>query len=71
MRSLNMKVWKPLTKYKKQREEWAYHCDFTLEEGERFELKLPDGTGIKEVCPEGMIYKFHFEICVEPFKIEK
>ncbi|MHA1225130.1 MAG: hypothetical protein ACTSR2_00635 [Candidatus Hodarchaeales archaeon] len=63
-----MIIWKPLTKYKKHREEHAYHCDFALEEGEVFELKLPNGEGIKEICPKGKTLKFHFEICVEPFE---
>ena len=64
-----MRTWKPLTKFHKHREEWAYHCDFALEEGETLELKLPDGSGIKEVCPKGKVYKVHLEICVEPFII--
>lgn len=62
-----MEIWKPLTKYHKHREEWAYHCDFALEEGEEFRLILPDGRKIVEVCPKGKVYKFHFEVCVEPF----
>jgi len=71
-----MRIWKPLTRYKKHRKEWAWHCDFALEKGDVFEMtlpkeiSLPDGKGLKEICPKGQILKIHLEICVEPFVVK-
>lgn len=68
-----MKIWKPLTKFMKQRKEWAWHTDFAMEEGETFSLVLPgQGDNWRELipledCPKGKVLKIHLEICVEPF----
>ncbi len=60
-------MWKPLQRYSKQRQEWAYHCDLSLEEGEAFRIKVC-GKEMKEICPKGQEFKIHLEICIEPFK---
>ena len=33
-----MKIWKPLTNFKKQRNGWAWHADVAIEEGESLSL---------------------------------
>ena len=62
-----MKIWKPLTKYKKFREEFAYHTDLRLDEGECFVIDF-NGYGVKECVPKNKIWKIHCEIAVEPFE---
>jgi len=65
-----MKIWKPLTKFKKPRGEHAWHADFALEEGEELSLAIADEIHHLESCPDGLEYKIHLMICVEPFKKE-
>ena len=68
-----MKIWKPLTKFKKHRNEHAWHADLALEEGEVLALDMGDCTEpdflskVLETCPKGKELKVHVEICVEPF----
>ena len=62
-----MKTWKPLTKFKKHRDEWAWHADFALEEGESLTLIMGEDLETLETCPKGKELKVHIEICVEPF----
>ena len=62
-----MIIWKPLTKFAKQRKEWAWHTDFALEEGERLILGMGNKTKVLEECPKDKQLKVHLEICVEPF----
>ncbi len=70
-----MKIWKPLTKfrYTDERDEYKYHTDFALEEGESILVLIgrDGGTGKKvllnENVPKGMLKKYHFELAVESF----
>ena len=62
-----MKTWKPLTKFKKYRDEWAWHADFALEAGEELRLIIA-GEDHLMACPvKGIELRIHLEICVEPF----
>ncbi len=68
-----MIVWKPLTEFKKPRDETGFHADFALEEGEDFYIVFgPAGEGMElmRVCPEGKVWKIHFELAVEEFEAE-
>ena len=65
-----MKIWKPLTTFKKHRKEWAWHTDFALEEGESLTLGMGKKIERLESCPAGQELRIHMEICVEPFDIE-
>ena len=64
-----MKIWKPLTKfrYTEDRNEWKYHTDFAVEEGERIENFKELMPIFKEKCPKNKIWKIHFEMAVEEF----
>ena len=68
-----MKIWKPLSKYwySKERNEYKYHTDFALEEGESIEIKVNGKRLIKDETPKGKIFKIHFEMAVETFKEEE
>ena len=62
-----MRVWKPLTKFRKQRKEWAWLTDFELEEGEDLYLRIAGEVHRLEICEKGQLLRVHLEICVEPF----
>lgn len=62
-----MVIWKPLEKFKKQRKEWAWHTDFSLEHDESMYIVIAGKKHLLESCPEGKQLKIHLEICVEPF----
>ena len=66
-----MKIWKPLSEFKKPRDETGFHADFALEPGEGFYLLFgPPAGGIElqRVCPEGRIWKVHFALAIEEFE---
>jgi len=63
-----MKIWKPIIKfrYTEDRNEWKYHTDFSLEEGECIEENYKELMQVfKEKTPLGKRWKFHFEMAVE------
>lgn len=68
-----MIIWKPLTKfrYSKERNEFKYHTDFALKEGESIEKSYEELIKIfQEKVPKGKIQKIHFEMAVEEFPID-
>jgi len=69
-----MKIWKPITKYSKFRDEFAYHTDFSLSAGETLSF-FAGGNGesvrIYEECPTGHVWKIHLEIAIEPFLVDE
>ena len=68
-----MKVWKPLTEFLKPRDETAFHADFALEEGDSVHLLFGPvvyGMELNRVCPDGKVWKCHFELAVEEFDAE-
>lgn len=68
-----MRIWKPLTKfwYSNERNEFKYHTDFSLKEGESIETIINDKRLLIEMPHEGEIYKIHYEMAIEIFKEEK
>jgi len=64
-----MKIWKPLTKYyySDQRNEYKYHTDFSLEEGEEIAVIINGETILENTVPRGIEQKYHLEIAVESF----
>ena len=64
-----MKVWKPLTKfyYSNERNEYKYHTDFSLENGEEIEISINGYILLTDRAPKGMVKKYHFEMAVESF----
>ena len=66
-----MKIWKPWTKFLKPRDEWGYHADVALEEGEELSLLFPGDHFEKVIkCPPNCELKLHIEICAETFEKE-
>ena len=79
-----MKIWKPITRYKKFRDEVAYHTDFSLSAGEVLVLFAGqeevvsqlagydvEPVCIHETCPPGVEWKIHLEIAIEPFPVDE
>jgi len=66
---VNVQYWKPLSKYRytEDRNEFKYHTDFSLDEGEMIEVMINGKTLIKEKTPKNKVYKYHFEMAVEEF----
>lgn len=64
-----MRFWKKLTKfrYSKDRDEYKYHTDFSLEKGEEIEITINGETLLKEKVPVKE-RKYHLELAVESFK---
>lgn len=64
-----MRIWKPLTRYhySSERNEWKYHTDFAVEEGESMSKFKELMKIFKEKCPKHKIWKIHFEVAVEEF----
>jgi len=64
-----MIYWKPLSKYRysRERNEFKYHTDFQLDEGEEIEVKLAGKTIIKDEVPQGKEWRYHLEIACESF----
>ena len=65
-----MKFWKPLSKfrYSDERDEFKYHADFALTEGEIIEVIINGKPLLKDKVPKGEEWKYHFEMAVESFK---
>jgi len=66
-----MEVWKELTKYwySAQRNEYKYHTDFSLDEGETIEVIVNGKKLIDEIVPKGELHKIHFEMAEEIYKV--
>ena len=64
-----MRVWKPLSKYRysKERDEYKYHTDFALEEGDDIIVYNNGEKLLSEYIPKGEERKYHFEMAVERF----
>jgi len=64
-----MKIWKPLTKFccSDERNEYKYHIDFSLEEGEEIEVVINGYILLTDRVPKGEERKYHFEMAVESF----
>lgn len=64
-----MKFWKPLSKYRytDDRNEYKYHTDFALKEGETIEVIINGKRLLKDEVPKGEEWKYHFEMAVESF----
>jgi len=68
-----MKIWKPLSKYRysDERNEYKYHTDFALEEGERILVTVNGNILIDDYVIQGEEKKYHLEMAVESFKDEE
>lgn len=64
-----MKIWKPLSKfrYTDERDEYKYHTDFALEEGERILIMINGKTLIDDYVLPNRVKKYHLEMAVENF----
>ena len=64
-----MKIWKPLSKfrYTDERNEYKYHTDFALEEGERIIVMINGKILIDDYVSPDRIKKYHLEMAVESF----
>lgn len=65
-----MEIWKPLAEFLKPRGEVGYHADFALKGGEHLSVRFGDGIILERTCPEGVVWKCHFELAVESFREE-
>ena len=64
-----MKIWKPLSQfyYSDERNEYKYHTDFALEEGEKIEVFINGKVLLRDKVLPGEERKYHFEMAVERF----
>ena len=63
-----MKIWKPLSKfrYSDERDEYKYHTDFSLSEGETIVIYINGKLLLEDKVSEGE-KKYHLEMAVESF----